>query len=88
MDRTKIPQIDSVQELARFWDTHDLTDFKDELEKVPEPVFELLTELTVPLEPKELEALNALAKAYNTSPVNLVREWVLEHIEAPSESTT
>ena len=88
MNRTKMPRTDSIQELAHFWDKHDLTDFEDELEEVPEPVFELLTELTVPLEPEEFEALSALAKAHNTSPVNLVREWVIEHIEAPSESTT
>jgi hypothetical protein len=35
-----MPQTDSIQELARFWDTHDLTDFEDELEEVTEPVFE------------------------------------------------
>ena len=68
MNRTKIPQTDSVQELTHFWDTQDLTDFENELEEVPEPVFELRTELTIPLEPKELEALRALAKVYDTSP--------------------
>ena len=31
---------DSVQELAQFWDTHELTDFEDQLEEVTEPVFE------------------------------------------------
>ena len=36
MKRTNIPQTDSIQELARFWDTHDLTDFEDELEEVGE----------------------------------------------------
>ena len=82
MNRTKIPQTDSIQELAHFWDTHDLTDFEDELEEVSEPVFELLPQLSVPLNPKELEALNALAKSRDTSPVDLIREWVLEHIEA------
>ena len=30
----------SIQELAHFWDTHDLTDFDDQLEEVKEPVFE------------------------------------------------
>jgi len=35
-----IPQTDSIQELARFWDTHDLADFEDQLEEVTEPVFE------------------------------------------------
>jgi hypothetical protein len=24
----KLPNTDSIEELARFWDTHDLTDFK------------------------------------------------------------
>lgn len=73
MNPAKMPPIDSVQELARFWDTQDLTDFEDELEEVPEPIFELRTELTIPLGPKELEAFRALAKARDTSPVNLVR---------------
>ncbi len=86
MNRTKMPQTDSVQELAHFWDTHDLTDFEDELEEVTESVFEFPTELLVPLEPKELEALNTLAEARATSPVNLVREWVLEHIETSHET--
>lgn len=81
MNRTKIPQTDSIQELAHFWDTHDLTDFEDELEEVKEPVFELLTQLFVPLNPKELEVLSALAKSRDTSPIDLIREWVLEHIE-------
>lgn len=81
MNRTKIPQTDSIQELAHFWDTHDLTDFEDELEEVTEPVFELPTQLLVPLNPKELEVLSTLAKSRDTSPVDLIREWVLEHIE-------
>lgn len=81
MNRTKIPQIDSIQELAHFWDTHDLTDFEDELEEVSESIFELLPQLLVPLDPKELEVLSALAKSRDISPVDLIREWVLEHIE-------
>lgn len=40
MDITDIPQADSIHELARFWDTHDLTDFEDQLEEVSEPVFD------------------------------------------------
>lgn len=37
---TQVPQTDSIQRLAEFWDTHDLTDFENELEEVNEPVFE------------------------------------------------
>lgn len=43
MNGNKIPQTDSIQELADFWDTHDLTDFDAELEEVDEPVFDRQT---------------------------------------------
>ena len=88
MSRKNIPKTDSIQELAHFWDTHDLTDVEDELEEVSEPVFELGTQLLVPLEPRELEALNVLAKSRDTSPANLIREWLIERLEASSEPTT
>ena len=39
MKHSKLPSTDSIQELAQFWDTHDLTDFEEELEEVTEPVF-------------------------------------------------
>ena len=37
MKTQHLPKTDSIQELAQFWDTHDLTDFEDELEEVTEP---------------------------------------------------
>ena len=39
MRNQRIPETDSIEELAAFWDTHDLTDFEDQLEEVQEPVF-------------------------------------------------
>ncbi len=80
MNRTNIPQTDSIQELADFWDTHDLTDLEEELEEVSEPVFENL--VIIQLKPEELEVIETLAKPRGISPANLIREWVLEHIEA------
>lgn len=41
MNVPKITHTDSIQELAKFWCTHDLTDFEDQLEEVTEPVFVL-----------------------------------------------
>ena len=81
MNRKNIPKTDSIQELAHFWDTHDLTDFEDELEEVDEPVFELSAHLLVALAPGELETLNALAQLRGISPENLIREWVVERID-------
>ena len=47
MNLTLIPQTDSIDTLARFWDEHDLTDFKAELLEVTDPVFERGNEATV-----------------------------------------
>ena len=48
---------DSIEELARFGDTHDLTDFEDQLEIVTEPVFERQTTISVRMQPQEIEAV-------------------------------
>jgi hypothetical protein len=50
MKTQHLPKTDSIQELAQFWDTHDLTDSEDELEEVTEPVFEPATVIPVNLE--------------------------------------
>jgi len=39
MKSPRLPKTDSIQELASFWDTHDLTEFENALEEVPESVF-------------------------------------------------
>ena len=80
MNHPKIPQTDSIQELARFWDTHDLTDFEDQLEEVTEPVFERKALLKIHLQPEEAEAVRELAKSREISYDDLIREWVLERI--------
>ncbi len=81
MKNKNIPKTDSIQQLADFWDTHDLTDFEDELEEVDEPVFELSAQLLIALAPGELETLNTLAQSRGMSPENLIREWVVERID-------
>ena len=53
MNRGQIPRTDSIEELARFWDTHDLTEYEDELEEVPGPVFERETVVNVRLPARE-----------------------------------
>jgi len=78
MNNPKIPQIDSIEELARFWDTHDLSDFEDELEEVTEPVFERTATVKTHLQPKEMEALKETAQTRGLSSEDLIREWILE----------
>ena len=85
MKPKRIPQTDSIRELAEFWDTHDLTDFEDELEEVREPVFQ--PGVTVPLTPRDAKIVNAIAKVRGISPRALIQEWVSERIEESLKPT-
>ena len=83
----KIPDTDSIEELARFWATHDLTDFEDQLEEVSEPVFDRPADqrLEVRLATDQVEAVDRLAAERGTDAESLVRSWILEKL-APSEA--
>ena len=85
MKSKKIPQTDSIRELAEFWDTHDLTDFEDELEEVHNPVFQ--PGVTVPLTLKEAKLVNTMAKARGISPRALIQESIGERIEESLKPT-
>ncbi len=84
MNQKKIPETDSITELAQFWDTHDLTDFEDELEEVTEPVFQRAVEVTIPisLRLEEVEAAKRVARSLGTSYIDLIRGWVRERLHA------
>lgn len=82
----RIPQTDSIQELANFWDTHDLTEFEDELEEVSEPVFVRHTVIPLDLESAEVDAVRKIAEAQGVAEVELIRGWVREKIQARNSS--
>jgi hypothetical protein len=82
MKTQRLPQTDSIQELAQFWDTHDLTDFEDELEEVAEPAFEPPTVIPLNLESDEAEAVRRIAEAKGIPDAELIRGWVREKIHA------
>lgn len=82
MSGYKLPTTDSIEELARFWDTHDLTDFEDQLEEVDAVVFERdpSTKMVLHLQPEELQAIREIAQARGLGQSELLREWVREKI--------
>jgi len=89
MKMKQIPQTDSIEALARFWDEHDLTDFEDELQEVTERVFERGNEATVKirLQRRDLEAVKRLARARGMGQAALVQSWVLEKVRSPEPRT-
>lgn len=83
MSSKQIPQTDSLEELAQFWDSHDLTEFEGQLVEVSEPVFERKpsTTISLRLEPEEAEAVARIAHDRGVERSELLREWVLEGLE-------
>lgn len=76
----KIPPTDSIQELARFWQQHDLTDFEDEFEEVPGQVFQRAYVVGVPLTGDEHQAVREAATSRGLDEAALIREWVKERL--------
>ena len=81
MTKRKLPTTDSIQELAKFWDRHDLTDFQDELEEIAEPVFVRATPIKVRLQFSEAKAVQKIAQSKGVSQEELIRQWVLQKLE-------
>ena len=86
MKARKIPKTDSIEELARFWDTHDLTDFEEQLDDVSERVFErkretVETVIPVRLRRHEVEAVKRVAKTRGVREAALLRQWVREKLQ-------
>ncbi len=81
MKSQRIPKTDSIEELARFWDVHDITDFEDELEEVTESVFARRgNQVTIRLDERENEAVRRIASARGIEEAALIQEWVREKL--------
>ena len=82
MNETTIPQTDSIQQLAQFWDTHDLTDYEDQLEVVESPIFQRQAVVPIHLAEQEAEMVKELAQSKGVRSAELIREWVLEKLQS------
>ena len=76
----RIPLTDSIQELATFWQHHDVTDFGDQLEEVPGPVFQRAYVVGVSLTGDEHDALRKAATLRGLDEAELIHEWVREKL--------
>ena len=79
----KLPQTDSIEKMAEFWDSHDVTDFEEELEEVADPVFQSKTVVKVPLDAQQAELAQQLAAAKGITRPNLIQQWVRDRVQNP-----
>jgi predicted DNA binding CopG/RHH family protein len=83
--KSRIPKFKSLDEEAKFWDTHSITDFEDETEdveiiwEVEKPRDETLV-LRVQKNLKEKLKKEARKKGLNAS--TLARMWLMEKLQA------
>lgn len=80
--KSRIPEFKSIEEEARFWDTHDTMDFKDEFRPIKVRFAKNLSQgLTIRLDPNTLEKLRLQAKEKGIGPTTLIRMWILERLQ-------
>lgn len=76
-----IPEFESREDEAIFWDTHDISDYQDQLHEVRVRFAKNLSEaLTVRLDPATLNELRARAHEKGVGPTTLARMWIIEHL--------
>ena len=76
-----IPQFASREEVAAFWDTHDFSDYWDELEPANIAVNpNLVSSFRIPLDEKSLTQLCQQAGAKGVDAGILAREWIMERL--------
>jgi predicted DNA binding CopG/RHH family protein len=88
MKKQRLPRTDSINKLAEFWESHDLTDFEADLEEVTERVFASGSAIKVPLETREVQAVKKMAKAKGVSLEQLVRTWVVQQVARRNNGRT
>ena len=85
----RIPKFKSYKEEAKFWDSHDVTDYLDELEPVKmtmdlkEPKQETLT---LRIQPVLKSRLEKIAKSYGVNLSTLARIWLIDKLREPKKS--
>lgn len=88
----KIPKFKSDKEAAEFWETHNATDYLDELEEVKVEVSpelrrrvveraELKKPVTLRLEPSQVEVAKQIARKKSIPYQTLLRMWIAKAIE-------
>jgi predicted DNA binding CopG/RHH family protein len=82
---SRIPKFANREEEATFWDTHDISDYWDELKPTKLKVAKNLSKgITIRLDEETLENLRQQAHRKGIGPTTLARMWILERLQGTS----
>ena len=78
----KIPKFKTREDEARFWNTHSIADYKNELKKINVEVAKpLKMTFTVRLDSETIRKLDQVAREKGLGPRTLARMWLLEKLK-------
>ncbi len=80
----KIPKFKTVAEERKFWDTHSIIDYLDELKETKEIVFErprLKRNFQMRLDDATIRRLKKLANVKGVDVSTLIRSWIRQHLD-------
>ena len=81
--KNRIPDFKSRQEMAQWWDTHDLADYQDEFKTVGAKFAKNLSEgITIRLDLNTLTKLRSKAHKKGLGPTTLARMWIMENLSS------
>jgi len=81
--KSRIPAFKNRQEMAEWFDTHDLADYQDEFKTVQVRFAKNLSAgLNIRLDQDSLKQLRAVAHEKGIGPTTLARMWIKEHLKA------
>lgn len=84
---SRIPTFASYEEEAEWWDTHDITDYLDEMEPVKVTFnLEPMASLTVDLDAHTMKRVRAEAKKQGIPPETLIFIWILERFQSQDQA--
>ncbi len=76
-----IPEFNSREEAAKFFDTHDMADYQQEFKTVKVNFAKNLSEgITIRFDKSTLEKLREIAHGKGMGPTTLARMWVMEQL--------
>jgi hypothetical protein len=78
---SRIPEFETLEEEAEFWDTHDSSEFEDEFEPVElEFVRPLIHRVSADMTAKDVDALYRLSRERGMTMSELAGLWVRERL--------
>lgn len=87
MKKNRIPAFKSIEEEAKFWDTHSFADYWDGFKPVKVRFAKNLSEgVTVRFDPVTSNKLRVEAHQKGIGPTTLIRMWVMERLGGGSGS--